>query len=142
MVVTLALLGMTAIAFSRTVSTHQARSQWDGVYTQIQADRGASVYAQSCATCHGGDLTGAEQVPALTGSEFSTRWNDHTLGELFEKMRTSMPEDEPGILNRAQYVDILSFILLKNGVPSGATELPDSDVLTTIKFVAVRPAAR
>ena len=113
----------------------------DGIYTKDQAARGAAVFGQSCAKCHNGDLTGWEEqkVPALTGAAFSTKGNDHPLAELYEKMRLEMPKDEPGILNRTQYADILSFILSRNGVSAGTKELPDGDELKAIKFVAVKP---
>ena len=48
-----------------------SRSVWDGVYTDEQAKRGAPLYSQYCASCHGAELTGGEMAPALVGSDFS-----------------------------------------------------------------------
>jgi mono/diheme cytochrome c family protein len=145
-VAALALLGMTAFgAFAArgTVAAQGAKSQWDGVYTQDQAKRGEALYSQNCASCHGPDLTGGEMAPGLTGGEFSSNWNDLSLGELFERMRISMPQNAPGSLSRQQNADILSYVLFKSNFPAGSTELPtQTEVLNTIKFVASKPAAQ
>jgi hypothetical protein len=57
-------------------------------------------------------------------------------------MRVSMPQNSPGSLSRQQNADILAFMLSKANVPPGKTELPtQTEVLKTIKFVAMKPAA-
>ena len=143
-VAVLAMTGMMAFgAFGArgTVAAQQAKSQWDGVYTEDQAKRGEGLYSQYCASCHGPDLAGGEMAPGLTGGEFSSNWNDLPLGELFERMRISMPQNAPGSLSRQQNSDILAFVLYKGNFPAGATELPtQTDVLNTIKFMASKPA--
>jgi mono/diheme cytochrome c family protein len=140
-----ALVGMTALgAFAGrgTLAAQDAKSQWDGVYTQEQAKRGEPLYAQHCSSCHGPDMTGGEMAPGLTGGEFASNWNDLSLGDLFERMRISMPQNNPGSLSRAQNADILAFMLFKSNFPPGMTELPSqTEVLNTIKFVAAKPAA-
>jgi len=58
------------------------------------------------------------------------------LGELFERIRTTMPQDNPGKLSRAQYADILSFILKSNGYPAGQKEMDQrTEFLKAIGFV-------
>lgn len=122
------------------VGAQAAKNQWEGVYTQEQAQRGEGLYAQNCASCHGPDLAGGEMAPGLTGGEFSSNWNDLSIGDLFDRIRISMPQSAPGSLSRQQNADILSFMLFKASVPAGKTELPtQSEVLSTIKFVASRP---
>ena len=98
-------------------------SVWDGVYTDKQAKRGTPLYSQFCASCHGPDLTGGEMAPALAGADFSSNWNGLTLGDLFERMRTSMPQNDPGGLSRQQNADILAYMLSSNKFPAGTTEL-------------------
>src|SRR5690349_7024976 len=124
-----------------TVAAQGAKTQWDGVYTADQAKRGEPLYSQYCASCHGPDLTGGEMAPGLTGGEFQSNWNDLSLGELFERMRISMPQNAPGSLSRQQNSDILAFVLYKGNFPAGSSELPtQTDVLNTIKFMAQKPA--
>ena len=139
-----ALFGIIAFGASGargTVAAQGAKTQWDGVYTADQAKRGEGLYSQYCASCHGPDLTGGEMAPGLTGGEFQSNWNDLSLGELFERMRISMPQNAPGSLSRQQDADILAFMLSKAGVPAGQTELPtQAEVLNAIKFIAQKPA--
>ena len=130
-----------ALAWNGTLAAQQAKTQWDGVYTEAQAGRGEGMYAQYCAACHGQDLTGGEMAPGLTGGEFAANWNDLTIGDLFERIRVSMPQNAPGTLSRQQDADILSFILRKSNFPVGQTEMPtQTEMLKTIKFLANKPA--
>jgi S-disulfanyl-L-cysteine oxidoreductase SoxD len=124
----------------RGVEAQTTKTQWDGVYTEAQAKRGEPMFSQYCASCHGPDLAGGEMAPGLTGGEFSANWNDLSIGDLFERMRISMPQNAPGSLSRQQNADILSFILFKSNFPAGQAELPtQTEILNTIKFAAVKP---
>ena len=67
------------------------QSVWDGVYTAEQARRGQPIYNKHCASCHGEQLTGGEDSPPLTGGAFLANWNGLTVGDLFERIRVSMP---------------------------------------------------
>jgi mono/diheme cytochrome c family protein len=141
-VATLALAGTMAFGVLTAHGTvaAQDKSQWDGVYTDEQAARGEPLYGQYCASCHGPDLSGGEMAPGLTGGDFTSNWNDLSLGDLFERMRVSMPENAPGSLTRQENADILAFILRGINAPKGATELPTStDELKAIKFLAQKP---
>jgi S-disulfanyl-L-cysteine oxidoreductase SoxD len=118
-------------------------SVWDGVYTVEQSKRGGALYANECASCHGTDLTGGESAPPLVGGEFQSNWNGLTVGDLFERIRTSMPASRPGKLNRDQNSDILSFILNVNQFPAGSVELArQTEALKQIRFEAVRPETK
>src|SRR3954467_10229203 len=142
-VATLALAGTLvygALSTTNTVAA-QGKSQWDGVYTEDQAKRGEPLYGQYCASCHGADLAGGEMAPGLTGGEFTSNWNDLSLGDLFERIRVSMPQNAPGSLSRQQDADILAFVLSKMNMPTGSTELPtQTEALKEIKFLAAKPA--
>jgi quinoprotein glucose dehydrogenase len=122
------------------VTAAQGRTQWNGIYTAEQAKRGEAVYGKSCASCHGDDMAGADMAPALNGSIFSTNWNDQRMSDLFERIRVSMPANEPGSLSRQQGVDVVAFILSKSGAPAGQSELSTrSDELDSITYKAVKP---
>lgn len=118
----------------------ESRSVWDGVYTEEQAKRGESLYQRECKTCHGDTLAGGESAPPLTGGAFLANWNGLTLGDLFERIRKTMPQNAPGKLNRQQNADILAFLLSANKFPTGKTELSrQAEFLKEIRFEAVRP---
>jgi quinoprotein glucose dehydrogenase len=111
-------------------------SVWDGVYSDAQAARGEAVYRQACANCHGPELEGADMTPPLTGGAFTANWNDLTLGDLFERVRLTMPLDKPGSLSRQQNADLLAFLLKANQWPAGATEL--SRELSGLKQIRIQ----
>jgi mono/diheme cytochrome c family protein len=127
----------TAIAASISVSivrAQTARSVNDGVFSADQAKRGETVYTDNCATCHDPMLTGGVG-PALTGMEFITAWKEMTVGDLFDRIKTTMPLTSPGTLTPEQAADVLSFILNFNKFPAGSAPLPtDLDALKGVKM--------
>ena len=78
------------------VAAQAMKSQWDGVYSAEQAKRGERLYVEHCSACHGDDLIGGGTAPALTGGDFNATWDQLTLGDVFERLRVSMPQDNPG----------------------------------------------
>jgi len=116
------------------------KSIWDGVYSQAQAERGRGLYQDQCASCHGSELTGGEMAPPLSGGEFMAGWDGLTIGDLFERIRISMPQNAPGSLSGQQNADILAFVFSVNKFPAGETELPkEAGILKTIKFEVKKP---
>ena len=116
------------------------KSIWDGVFTDEQANRGKALYSENCASCHGSELTGGEMAPPLSGGEFMSGWDGLTIGDLFERIRISMPQNAPGSLSGQQNADILSFVFSANKFPAGQTELPkEAGILKTIKFEVKKP---
>jgi quinoprotein glucose dehydrogenase len=122
------------------VSTQAQKTVWDGVYTDEQAKRGAEVYAQKCAMCHGDSLGGVESAPPLTGPAFYANWEGESLNALFDRIRMSMPLDNPGSLSRAQNADVVAHMLNIGGYPAGSTALEgQTGVLTGIKVLTYKP---
>ena len=140
-----AIIGLVAIGtFYSALRAQDApsgsRSVWDGVYTQEQAERGHSLYSQHCASCHGDTLTGGDATPPLAGGDFLANWSGLTVGDLFERIRRTMPQSDPGRLSRQQDADVLAYILSVNEFPAGQTELPhDTQLLKLIRFEATKP---
>jgi len=129
-----ALFALCAIRTQEPAPVY-TRSVWDGVYTEEQAKRGEPVYRKECAACHGEQLNGGESAPPLTGGAFLSNWNGLTLGDLFDRIRKTMPQTSPGRLSRQQDADILAFMLSMNKFPSGKTELyRQTEMLKEIRF--------
>lgn len=115
-------------------------SVWDGIYTEDHANRGKQLYSDACASCHGPELTGGEMAPPLVGGDFTSDWNGLSVGDLFDRMRISMPQNAPGSLTGQQNADILAFVLQANKFPSGTAELAkDAMMLKGIKFETTKP---
>jgi mono/diheme cytochrome c family protein len=126
-----------AVAPARAQET--TSSVLDGIYSEPQAMRGVEAFAQSCAVCHGASLGGLGEAPALVGAQFISDFNGLTVGDLFDRIRTTMPLNNPGGLSRDQYADILAFVLKSNGFPAGDKELyRRSEFLSAIRFEALK----
>jgi quinoprotein glucose dehydrogenase len=115
---------LIALLIEQASAQESTRSVWDGVYTDEQAGRGKSLYNEHCASCHADTLMGGEMSPPLVGGDFLSNWNGLTLGELFERIRTTMPQNKAGKLSREVNADITAYILSVNKFPAGKAELP------------------
>jgi mono/diheme cytochrome c family protein len=124
-----AVLCASPAAGGQTVTTVK-----NGVFSEAQASRGKGVILNHCARCHSIHLLGGENdAPALVGEVFLQKWNGNTLGALYEKMRATMPTDNPASLSKSQYADALAYILQANNFPAGQTPLPsEADALNQI----------
>ncbi len=138
----LALIGMSYLTPRAQETAHHSRSVWDGVYTEEQAKRGEEIYSRECASCHGAELTGGEEAPALAGPGFLANWEGLSVGDLSERIRVSMPPNRPTRLNRSQLADLLAHMLKVNNFPAGKTELErETEALKQIRIEATKPKA-
>jgi mono/diheme cytochrome c family protein len=132
-----------ALAASGIISvTHAqaARTAQDGVYTDAQAARGQAVYDKQCASCHGQGLKGL-QAPPLVGDGFAATWQGQPLLELANKIRNTMPADEPGSVTAAGAADLVALILKSGGFPASRTELASTEAALKAVGWPARPAA-
>jgi mono/diheme cytochrome c family protein len=81
-----------------------------------QATRGKAVYDQVCVSCH--------ETLEYTGPDFRDKWNGRPIFDLYDLMRTTMPDDAPGTLTAQQYIDVVVYMMKLNGVAAGKNELP------------------
>ncbi len=116
-------------------SQRPPRTVWSGVFTADQVKRGEQVYQQACTYCHRDDLSGGflddgvGKAPALAGrrafdSSFFERWEDATVRDFAAAIAATMPQQKPTSLSIQAYIDVASYLLFKNGMPAGASELP------------------
>jgi len=105
-------------------------------YTPEQAAAGRVAYAQSCAQCHGEDLS-LLPTAELTGPAFAGRWLGRDSDELIQQIRATMPPEGPGSLPGDAYIEIAAFLLAQNGAQ------PDDQMLTAASAqpVVAGPAA-
>lgn len=134
----LAVAVLWAVSFAQpSVRAEQdgGKTVWDGVFTAEQAERGSVAYEEACGSCHGGDMAGDGFAPALSGGEFSGNWNSLSLGDLYDRIRISMPPTGPAEVPNAQKADILAYMLKFNRYPAGTVELEaKTEVLKLIKI--------
>jgi hypothetical protein len=107
------------------------RSVLKGVFTDGQAARGDNEHQSFCTSCH--------STTNYVSAAFTKAWVGRTVFDLFDQLRTTMPDDSPGSLSQQQYVDIVAYILKINGFPSGTDSLStDPEALRVIKIEAKR----
>ncbi|MCH7717071.1 MAG: PQQ-binding-like beta-propeller repeat protein [Gemmatimonadetes bacterium] len=92
-------------------------------YTEEQAETGRISYDEVCAACHRRDMRGDAEAPELAGPNFQAEWGDKSIAELFDVLKTTMPEDDVGSLDDRTHLNIIAYILQANGFPSGDREL-------------------
>jgi len=111
-----------------------SKSTAAGVFTPEQAKRGAAAYNANCASCHGDDLRSTDrEVTFLTETAFKNGWIGKTIAQKFEVTRDTMPPRAERSLDDQVYLDIVTYILQFNKVPSGQQELkPDAEILKQI----------
>jgi len=116
----------------------QSLSVWSGVYTAAQADAGEKIYFARCSSCHGDDLGGREQAPALAGPQFLDGWNGRDLRRMLDRVMTMPPGDKP--VTSAEGLDVLAFLLRTSEMPEGTVPLPsDRTRLAEIRFDRAKP---
>lgn len=130
----LALCGVATLVLGTSVGAQDSaaaataeRSATSGVFSPEQATRGEGVYKTSCQSCHA--------KTEYTGDKFKTSWVSKSAYDIFNVIRTQMPEDNPGALERQEYVDVVAYIFSLNAYPAGTSDLPgDDDGLKKVKI--------
>jgi len=118
------------------------RYAWDGVFTDVQADRGEREYGRTCSHCHGLALEGdgAREVPTLVSDPFMRRWRGRTVQALFDMLVRSMPADDRGTLTPRATADLIAYLLRANGAPGGEMPLPPERDATAAVVIDERPS--
>ena len=93
-------------------------------FTAAQANRGATLYGDNCAMCHGDGLDDGEFAPALKGPGFATYWKGKNAADVMTYISTMMPPTQPGGLGAQAYADVFAYVLKSGGAAPGAKELP------------------
>jgi len=126
----------------------------EGYYSSQQAKRGRLFFLGSCGLCHAAEGPGPNEDPTritpasgtgmwlgsqrfymrLAGDRFTQRY--HTVGDLFNKIRTTMPAYDGGGLSPEMSVDIVAYLLEANGFPAGEEDLSgDSSTMKAMPLV-------
>lgn len=112
-------LTLAASAAAQNGTSATADGAPPGIYTEAQATKGEAAFAKHCGECH--------SPAAHTGAGFMELWDGRTAFDLFDQIRSTMPNDKPGKLGRGQYAEIVAYLLQLNGLPAGDKPLPSKD---------------
>ncbi len=129
----LILAGAAAPGGAQSPSTDTAAttSVLRGAYSAAQARSGEAVFGRICAQCHA--------VAQFKDVAFQHSWAGRTARDLFELIRTQMPQDNPGTLRREEYVAVLAYIFELCGYPSGTTSLGTDDAALRRVLIERKP---
>jgi mono/diheme cytochrome c family protein len=103
------------------------------IYTNEQAERGSQVFGYRCITCH--------QRTDYANPDFRLKWNGQTAYALFERIRSSMPDTDPGSYGINEYQEVVAYILKMNGLPAGTASFAGDSVAkaTVLDFSLYKP---
>ena len=120
---------IAGVAPAQSTDSTAGKSVWQGVYTEEQATRGDTEHQNNCSSCHG--------TEKYSGDAFTKNWVGRTVFDLFDQIKTTMPDDNPGGLSAQQYKDVVAYILKTNGFPAGTDSLPsDPEAMRLLKIDA------
>jgi alcohol dehydrogenase (cytochrome c) len=105
------------------VTWAQTRAPSSSAFTAEQALNGGGVYSQNCAACHGINMEGSGDAPALAGASFMLKWRPKMVSELFGEILQTMPANNPGSLSEAAALNATAYILQRNGATAGQQAL-------------------
>lgn len=78
-----------------------------------QQTRGKTVYARSCAACHGANLQGGSGTALTPLSKLKTVPAKASAADLARRIRDTMPKNDPGTLSSQASLDVTAFILAR-----------------------------
>jgi mono/diheme cytochrome c family protein len=114
-----------ALLFVDGFALPQSAPNSAGWYTAAQAANGAKAYQRTCASCHGATLQGG-MGPALVGRQFWLNYAGKKVSTLWSAVHTTMPMTAPDSVSARNSINIMAFLLQKNGVRAGSTPLNDT----------------
>jgi mono/diheme cytochrome c family protein len=123
--------GLVVLLAACACAQPRTKTVLDGVYTASQATHGHAVYERHCSSCHRADLTGFSGPP-LKGDLFMDRWREFNLTVLADLIQNTMPADNPGTLPKADYLDVLAYLLQANEIPAGKKPLTADGLAGTL----------
>ena len=109
------LVATTGLRAQGSDGSGTPKSTLRGAYSDTQAATGEDVFRLNCTSCHNSSI--------LSGQSFQIGWAGRSAFDLYERIRSTMPLDDPGRLSAQEYTDIVAYLFKLNGYPSGTTPL-------------------
>jgi mono/diheme cytochrome c family protein len=108
-------------------------------FTTAQVAAGARTYQRECARCHGAEGQGKDaafkglRAPKLIGpgalplepqpSQRLRHGEFRTAKDVYDFVSATMPADQPAILSSTEYLDVVAYLLARNGTAADGTPL-------------------
>ena len=119
---------LAAVALPNGVAQGAARQKTttnDGVYSKEQADGAKAQFEKLCANCHAFTVAEKKKPKDLPlGDEpFFETWTGRPLSEMISIIALTMPNDGSALVTDQEAVDLVAYILQRNGFPTGSKPL-------------------
>ena len=129
----LMLFGIAVPLQAAHAQADSTKPRTPGVYTAEQGARGADVYKGECMRCH--------SIADHSGPDFRQAWHGQTVRSLYDYLRSTMPDDDPGKLTEQQYIDVTAYLLKVNGMPAGDSALVADTVALRKLVIDIKPSS-
>src|SRR5476651_631173 len=96
-----------------------------GPFTDAQAEAGRAIYTGRCASCH--DAGG--ETGKLSGATFLNLWKTRTTRDLYTRIKTTMPFNDPGSLSDTAAASVVAYVLKSNGAMAGTADFTPATVV-------------
>jgi nitrate/TMAO reductase-like tetraheme cytochrome c subunit len=110
---------------------YKSTAKMDSWYSAEQAAAGEQLFQHSCSPCHGANLEGGAG-PALTRSSWQQLYAGAKLLTPWGEIKGPMAAYAGTTFTTQQSLDILAFLLQKNGYPAGTESLTDTRELSDV----------
>ncbi len=120
---------LIAASTSRPLSAQQPAPSSDSLAAAAarQLEVGEQWFRSACLECHA--------VRGLDNADFRLKWSGRSAYELFERIRSTMPDSKPGSLTQGTYAAIVAYLMKLNGMPVGTRRVSsDSSALSSIRL--------
>jgi len=97
-----------------------------------QIARGAQIYGQACAACHGAGGQGSPAFPKLVGNKTLAGFGN--AKNLFDYVKAAMPQDRPGSLSDDDYYAVTAYLVAQNGVNADGAVTVDPKTAATLSL--------
>jgi cytochrome c5 len=127
-------VGAVAVNPSAAAEPAAQKSTNDAVYSKAQADGAKAQFEKICAECHPfseADKKKPKDVP-LGGETFFENWTGRSVGEIATTIALTMPNDGSAVVTEEEALNLVAFILQKNGFPAGKAPLTKASEATVI----------
>ena len=120
-----AVVCVVAGSASALRATARQKTTNDGIYSKAQADAAKPKFDKLCSECHAFTVAAKKQEQDLPlGDEpFLKKWEGRSLDELLTLIVTTMPNDGSAVVNDAEGLDLLAYVLQQNGFAPGKSAL-------------------
>jgi mono/diheme cytochrome c family protein len=95
---------------------------------------GKVLYQAKCARCHGTELEGSQHAPPLRGDLFRLHWDRKTARNVYSRIISTMPQDDPGSLSEPDALRIAVYCLMVNGAQLSHQSIQSAAALNGIKL--------